>query len=148
MAEPAGVVYVVLGRASSGGRITPAACGSLAEGRSVHYVARRLGHSPALTLSTYGHLFAEYEHADRIDAAAEIEQARAAHAAPIAPAPSSRTRSVHKSAAAAVPRARRSTTRNSRFAALSSPMDASREKADPQTAHVDALIDALLGQRG
>lgn len=48
----------------------------LAEGRSVHYVARRLGHSPALTLSTYGHLFAEYEHADRIDAAAEIAQAR------------------------------------------------------------------------
>lgn len=48
----------------------------LAEGRSIHYVARRLGHSPALTLSTYGHLFAEYEHADRIDAAAEIAQAR------------------------------------------------------------------------
>lgn len=47
----------------------------LAEGRSVHYVARRLGHSPALTLSTYGHLFAEYEHADRINAAAEIAQA-------------------------------------------------------------------------
>jgi integrase len=50
----------------------------LAEGRSVHYVARRLGHSPALTLSTYGHLFAEYEHADRIDAAAEIARAREA----------------------------------------------------------------------
>lgn len=50
----------------------------LAEGRSVHYVARRLGHSPALTLSTYGHLFAEYEHVDRIDAAAEIAQARGA----------------------------------------------------------------------
>jgi integrase len=50
----------------------------LAEGRSVHYVARRLGHSPALTLSTYGHLFAEYEHADRIDAEHEIGQARAA----------------------------------------------------------------------
>ena len=48
----------------------------LAEGGSIHYVARRLGHSPALTLSTYGHLFAEYEHADRIDAAAEIAQAR------------------------------------------------------------------------
>lgn len=48
----------------------------LAEGRSVHYVARQLGHSPALTLSTYGHLFAEYEHADRIDAESEIAQAR------------------------------------------------------------------------
>lgn len=48
----------------------------LAEGRSIHYVARRLGHSPALTLSTYGHLFAEYEHADRIDAEVEIARAR------------------------------------------------------------------------
>ncbi len=48
----------------------------LAEGRSVHYVARQLGHSPALTLSTYGHLFAEYEHAERIDAEAEIGAAR------------------------------------------------------------------------
>ena len=48
----------------------------LAEGRSVHYVARRLGHSPTLTLSTYGHLFAEYENADRIDAEREIAQAR------------------------------------------------------------------------
>ncbi|MGB2711291.1 MAG: tyrosine-type recombinase/integrase [Conexibacter sp.] len=48
----------------------------LAEGRSVHYVARQLGHSPALTLSTYGHLFAEYEDADRIDAAREIATAR------------------------------------------------------------------------
>jgi hypothetical protein len=48
----------------------------LAEGRSVHYVARRLGHSLALTLSTYGHLFAEYESADRIDAEREIAQAR------------------------------------------------------------------------
>lgn len=48
----------------------------LAEGRSVHYVARRLGHSPALTLSTYGHLFVEYENAERIDAEAEIVQAR------------------------------------------------------------------------
>ena len=48
----------------------------LAEGRSVHYVARQLGHSPALTLSTYGHLFAEYEDAERIDAEAEIVRAR------------------------------------------------------------------------
>lgn len=53
----------------------------LAEGRSVHYVARRLGHAPALTLSTYGHLFAEYEDADRIDAEREIVQARGVLAA-------------------------------------------------------------------
>lgn len=50
----------------------------LAEGRSVHYVARQLGSSPALILSTYGHLFAEYEHAERIDPEREIEQARVA----------------------------------------------------------------------
>lgn len=49
----------------------------LAEGRAVHYVARQLGHSPTLTLTTYGHLFAEYEDADRIDAEAEIRKARA-----------------------------------------------------------------------
>lgn len=48
----------------------------LAEGRSVHCAARQLGSSPALTLSTYGHLFAEYEHAERIDPEGEIEQAR------------------------------------------------------------------------
>lgn len=50
----------------------------LAEGKSVHYVARQLGHSPALTLSTYGHLFAEYEDAERIDAEQEIVTARGA----------------------------------------------------------------------
>jgi hypothetical protein len=53
----------------------------LAEGKSVHYVARQLGHSPALTLNTYGHLFAEYEDAERIDAELEIARARSAPAA-------------------------------------------------------------------
>jgi integrase len=48
----------------------------LAEGRTVHYVAAQLGHSPALTLSTYGHLIAEYADAGSIDAEAEISQAR------------------------------------------------------------------------
>jgi integrase len=48
----------------------------LAEGRSVHYVARQLGNSPALILSTYGHLFAEYEDAEHIDAEQEVRQAR------------------------------------------------------------------------
>jgi integrase len=48
----------------------------LAEGRAVHYVAAQLGHSPALTLSTYGHLIAEYEDAAQIDAEAEITTAR------------------------------------------------------------------------
>lgn len=49
----------------------------LAEGRMVHYVAAQLGHSPALTLSTYGHLIAEYADAGPIDAEQEIATARA-----------------------------------------------------------------------
>ena len=48
----------------------------LAEGRTVHYVAARLGHSPALTPSTYGHLIAEYADAGPIDAEQEIAKAR------------------------------------------------------------------------
>ena len=48
----------------------------LAEGRTVHYVAAQLGHSPALTLSTYGHLIAEYAEAAQIDAEREIILAR------------------------------------------------------------------------
>jgi integrase len=48
----------------------------LAEGRTVHYVAAQLGHSPVLTLSTYGHLIAEYEDAGTIDAEQEIARAR------------------------------------------------------------------------
>jgi len=48
----------------------------LAEGRTVHYVAAQLGHSPVLTLSTYGHLIAEYTDAGPIDAEAEITAAR------------------------------------------------------------------------
>jgi len=48
----------------------------LAEGRTVHYVAAQLGHSPALTLSTYGHLIAEYADAGPIDAEEEIAKAR------------------------------------------------------------------------
>jgi integrase len=50
----------------------------LAEGRTVHYVAAQLGHSPALTLSTYGHLIAEYADAGPINAEQEIAEARAA----------------------------------------------------------------------
>ena len=48
----------------------------LAEGRTVHYVAAQLGHSPALTLSTYGHLIAEYADAGTIEAETEISHAR------------------------------------------------------------------------
>lgn len=48
----------------------------LAEGRTVHYVASQLGHSPTLTLDTYGHVLAEFADAERIDAEAEIAAAR------------------------------------------------------------------------
>lgn len=46
----------------------------LAEGRAIHYVATQAGHDAQLTLSTYGHLLAEYADADRIDAEQEIQQ--------------------------------------------------------------------------
>lgn len=48
----------------------------LAEGRTVHYVAAQLGHGAGLTLSTYGHLMAEYAGAERIDVLREIANAR------------------------------------------------------------------------
>lgn len=48
----------------------------LAEGRTIHYVATQAGHDAQLTLSTYGHLLAEYADADRIDAEREIAHAR------------------------------------------------------------------------
>ena len=50
----------------------------LAEGKAVHYVAGQLGHSPALTLRTYGHVLAEYADAVHIEAEAEILAAREA----------------------------------------------------------------------
>ena len=40
------------------------------------YVAKQLGHPLAVLLSTYAHLIAEYEDAERIDAEAEIRKAR------------------------------------------------------------------------
>jgi integrase len=49
----------------------------LAEGRTIHYVATQAGHDAQLTLSTYGHLLAEFADADRIDAEREIGRARA-----------------------------------------------------------------------
>jgi len=54
----------------------------LAEGRTIHYVATQAGHDAQLTLSTYGHLLAEYADADRIDAEREIAQARVEGAGP------------------------------------------------------------------
>ena len=48
----------------------------LAEGRTVHYVAKQLGHSALMTLNTYGHVIDELDEAPRIDAEAEIRAAR------------------------------------------------------------------------
>jgi len=48
----------------------------LHEGRSVHYVARQLGHSARLTLETYGHVMDELDHAPRLAAVDAIMQAR------------------------------------------------------------------------
>lgn len=49
----------------------------LAAHKTVHYVANQLGHDPALTFSTYGHLMAEYAASDKIDVDTEIAAARA-----------------------------------------------------------------------
>ncbi len=48
----------------------------LHEGRSVIYVGRQLGHSPALTMRTYGHVIEELEDAPRISAEDAIQAAR------------------------------------------------------------------------
>ena len=49
----------------------------LAEGCQPLYIARQLGHSPAVLLSTYAHLIDEYaERSERVDAEAEIAKAR------------------------------------------------------------------------
>jgi site-specific recombinase XerD len=48
----------------------------LAEGASVVEVARQAGHSPAMTLSTYGHVIEELEGGERRSAEAVIRAAR------------------------------------------------------------------------
>jgi hypothetical protein len=48
----------------------------LAEGRQPLYVARQMGHSLAVLLSTYAHLIDEYSEGEPIDAEAEIADAR------------------------------------------------------------------------
>jgi integrase len=48
----------------------------LAEGRQPIWIAKQLGHSLAVFLSTYAHLIDEYEDRERIDADAEIADAR------------------------------------------------------------------------
>jgi integrase len=48
----------------------------LAEGASVVEVARQAGHSPAMTLSTYGHVIEELEGAEKRSAEAAVRAAR------------------------------------------------------------------------
>ena len=50
----------------------------LTEGATVVEVARQAGHSPAMTLSTYAHLFEELDGADRHSAEDKIRRAREA----------------------------------------------------------------------
>jgi site-specific recombinase XerD len=49
------------------------------EGATVVEVARQLGHSPTMTLNTYGHVFDELQGAERLSAEEQIRQARAKH---------------------------------------------------------------------
>ena len=46
------------------------------EGASVVEVARQLGHSPTMTLDTYGHVFEEFEGSERVSAEEQIRRAR------------------------------------------------------------------------
>jgi site-specific recombinase XerD len=46
------------------------------EGRPITYVAAQLGHSPAMTLRTYAHVFEELEDAERTSAEVAIQRAR------------------------------------------------------------------------
>jgi integrase len=48
----------------------------LADGRTIHYVFRQLGHAPSMTLDVYGHMTDELEDRDRLDAEMEIRAAR------------------------------------------------------------------------
>lgn len=50
----------------------------LREGRSVHYVAKQLGHGARFTLDTYGHVLDELDNAPRLPAVDAILQARRA----------------------------------------------------------------------
>jgi integrase len=50
----------------------------IAEGRNVIDVARQAGHNPTMTLETYGHVFDEFDGADRQPAEQRIAEARRA----------------------------------------------------------------------
>jgi integrase len=49
----------------------------LAEGRTIHYVAKQLGHSALMTMNTYGHVIDELEDEVRVNPEKEILAVRA-----------------------------------------------------------------------
>jgi integrase len=55
------------------------------EGTTVVEVARQLGHSPTMTLNTYGHVFDELQGAERLSAEEQIRRARAKHVSFLCP---------------------------------------------------------------
>lgn len=48
----------------------------ISEGQNILEIARQAGHSPTFTLETYGHLFDEFDPAERVPAEARIQAAR------------------------------------------------------------------------
>jgi len=55
------------------------------EGATVVEIARQLGHSPTMTLNTYGHVFDELQGTERLSAEEQIRQARAKHVSVLCP---------------------------------------------------------------
>jgi integrase len=55
------------------------------EGATVVEVARQLGHSPLMTLNTYGHVFDELQGTERLSAEEQIRSARAEHVSVVCP---------------------------------------------------------------
>jgi integrase len=57
------------------------------EGATVVEVARQLGHSPTMSLDTYGHVFDELQGAERLSAEEQIQRARAKYVSVLCPFP-------------------------------------------------------------
>jgi hypothetical protein len=57
------------------------------EGATVVEIARQLGHSPTMSLDTYGHVFDEFQGSDRLSAEEQIRRARAKYVSVLCPFP-------------------------------------------------------------
>jgi hypothetical protein len=55
------------------------------EGATVVEIARQLGHSPTMTLNTYGHVLDELQGTERLSAEEQIRRARAEHVSVLCP---------------------------------------------------------------